>query len=62
MGILPATEFVILSTTNRLKGYTPGKLIFGRDIILLIGYIMWTWNSYFSKIRCKTVKKINSKI
>ena len=36
LGILAAVEFAIFSTTNRLKGYSPGKLVFGRDIIILI--------------------------
>ena len=28
--------FAILSTENVLKGYIPGQLVFGRDMILLI--------------------------
>ena len=36
LGILAASEFAIFSTTNRLKGYSPGQLVFGRDIIILI--------------------------
>ena len=36
MGILDAAGFVIFSTTNRQKGYSPGQLIFGRDMILPI--------------------------
>ena len=36
MGILAAAAFAILSTTNRQKSYIPGKLIFGRDIIIPI--------------------------
>ena len=35
-GILSAAEFEIRSTTNRKKGYSPGQLIFGHDMILLI--------------------------
>ena len=35
-GILAAAEFATFSTTNRLKSYSPGQLVFGRDIILLI--------------------------
>ena len=31
--ILAAAAFVILSTTNKQKGYSPGQLIFGRDMI-----------------------------
>ena len=36
MGILAAAAFVIMSTPDRLKIYTPGQLIFVRDMILLI--------------------------
>ena len=35
-GILSAAAFVILSTTNNKKGYSPDQLIFGCDIILPI--------------------------
>ena len=35
-GIIAAAEFAILSTTNRLKVYSQGKLVFGGDIILPI--------------------------
>ena len=35
-GILAAAAFAIYSTTNRGKGYSPGQLIFGRNIILPI--------------------------
>ena len=35
-GILDAALFAICSTTNRQKSYSPGQLIFGRDMILLI--------------------------
>ena len=34
--ILAAAAFKIFSTTSRQKGYSPGQLIFGRGIILLI--------------------------
>ena len=34
--ILAASEFVICSTTNGKKGYSPGQLIFGHDMILPI--------------------------
>ena len=34
--ILAAASFSIHSKTNGLKGYSPGQLLFGRDIILLI--------------------------
>ena len=34
--ILAAAAFIIISTTNRFKGYSMGQLVFGRDIILPI--------------------------
>ena len=34
--ILAAEAFLIRSTTNRLNGYSPGQLIFVRDMNLLI--------------------------
>ena len=40
MGILVYEVFVILSTTNMLKCYIPGKLILGHDIIIPIKYNM----------------------
>ena len=36
MGILDAAALVNISTKNRLKVYSPGQLLFGRDTILLI--------------------------
>ena len=36
LGILAATEIVMISTTDILKGYSPGQLIFVRDMILPI--------------------------
>ena len=36
VGILAAAAFAIFSTTNGQKGYSPGQLIFGRDMILTI--------------------------
>ena len=33
---MAAAAFAIRSTNNRQKGYSPGQLIFGCDIILLI--------------------------
>ena len=35
-GILAVAAFGIFSTANRQKGYIPGQLIFGRDMILMI--------------------------
>ena len=37
-GILAAAEFAIFSTTNRFKGYSPGQLLFGLNMILPIKY------------------------
>ena len=37
-GILDAAAFAIFSTTNRGEGYSPGQLIFVRDMILPIIY------------------------
>ena len=35
-GILVTAAFTNSSTENRLKGYSPGQLLFGRDMILPI--------------------------
>ena len=35
-GILSSTEFEIRSKTNRIKVYSPGQLIFFRDMIIPI--------------------------
>ena len=34
--ILEMADFVIISTENRLKGYSPGQLLFGSDMIIPI--------------------------
>ena len=39
--ILAAAAFVIRSTTNRMNGYSPVQLIFGRDMILLIKHTVY---------------------
>ena len=36
MGILAAEACVMIWTINRIKGYIPGQLLFGRYMILLI--------------------------
>ena len=54
LGILAASEFAIFSTTNRLKGYSPGQLVFGRDIIILIKH-----NMYWELIRQQKQAQIN---
>ena len=35
-GILSASVLTMISTENRLKVYSPGKLVFGRNMIILI--------------------------
>ena len=40
LGISSASAFIILSTKDGLKCYSPGQLVFGRDIILLIKYMV----------------------
>ena len=40
MGILAAAAFEILSATNRLKVYSAGQLVFGRDMIIPIKHMM----------------------
>ena len=53
-GILDAAEFSIRPTTNRLKCYILGQLLFGCDMILLIKYkVDW------ELIRQKNQTKIN---
>ena len=52
LGILAALEFVIISTTNRMKGYSPVQLIFIRDIILPIKHMV-----HWELIRQKNQKK-----
>ena len=37
-GILAAAAYVIFPTTNRLKFYIPGQLVFGHGVILPIKY------------------------
>ena len=41
--ILAAAAFVIISSTNRLKCYSPGQLVFERDIILPIKHEVDWW-------------------
>ena len=54
LGILAAEEFDIHSTTNRLKGYSPGQFVFGCDTILRIKHkVDW------ELIRQPKQKKIN---
>ena len=60
-GILATSAFVILSTTNKIKGYSPVQLISGHDIILPIN-IGWSGNKYVSKIRRKWLEITRYKI
>ena len=39
-GILSVAAFAIFSTTKSPKDYSPGQLIFGRDIILPINHMV----------------------
>ena len=39
-GILSTSAFAIISTTSRQKVYSPGKLLFGRDMILPIKHMV----------------------
>ena len=39
-GILAAADFAICSTTNRKKAYSLGQLIFGRNMIIPIKYMV----------------------
>ena len=36
MGIVAIAAFAVSSTVHKLKGYTLGQLVFGRDMILQI--------------------------
>ena len=40
MGIFSAASFAIFSTTNGIKGYSPGQLLFGSDKILPIKHMV----------------------
>ena len=35
-GFLDAAAFIISSITNGFKGYSPGQLLFGHDMIIMI--------------------------
>ena len=51
--ILAAAAFVLFSKTNTQKCYTPGQLIFGRDIILPIKHRVY-WELINKQIQTKT--------
>ena len=61
LGILSAYYFSLRSTTNCLKVYIPGQLVFGRDMILLIKHNV-DWELISQKIRRKIIKIISGKI
>ena len=46
--ILLSSDFAIHSTTNSLKCYSPGQLVFGRDMIIPKKYKM-DWESICQK-------------
>ena len=51
-GICSVTAFAIISTTNRKFFYSPGQLIFGREMILPIKHRV-DWELIRQKKRCK---------
>ena len=57
--ILAAAEFTICSTASRQKGYSPGQLIFGRDMILLIKYTV-DWK-FIRKIKQTQINRDNTR-
>ena len=62
--ILVATAFSILSTKNRLKGCSPGQLVFDCDIILLVKHTL-DWELKFQRNQVQINKydiRKNSKI
>ena len=58
-GILDEADFTIRSTTNKKKGYSPGQLIFGRDMILLIKYTV-DWK-FIRKIKQTQINRDNTR-
>ena len=57
LGILDAGAFEFFSTINRLKGYSPGQLVFGRDMSLLIKHNV-DWEIFCQK-KQKQINKDN---
>ena len=61
-GILDAVAFVICSTTNRQRGYSPGQLIFGRDIIIQIKHrVDWELIRQRKQIQINRDKALDNK-
>ena len=58
-GILAAAAFAIHSTTSRQKGYSPGQLIFGRDMIFPIKHRQG-WES-ISQQKHKQINRDNAR-
>ena len=60
-GILAAEAFAICSKTNGQKGYSPGQLIFFRDVILHIddtlNMIDWMWQVTMTSHKVQFKKK-----
>ena len=61
MGILSGTAFAILSTTNGLKGYSPGQLVFGCDMILPIKHKV-DWELICQRKQIQLINIISVKI
>ena len=40
-GILAAAAFAILSTSNMLKGFSPGQLVFGHEMFPLVKHTVY---------------------
>ena len=53
-GILSASSLEIISTINRQNSYSPGQLVFGRDMILLVKHKV-----YWELIRQRNQTQIN---
>ena len=59
MGILAEAAFVIFSTENRLKYYSRGQLVFGRDMIIVIKHkVYWELNRQQKQIQ---INKYNTR-
>ena len=64
MGILAVSSFSIIYTENIIKGYSLGKLLFGRDNILPVEHTVY-WSLIFQRNKAQINKyniRKNSKI
>ena len=59
--ILDVSEFAILSTTNSLKGYSPGQLLFVRDMIIPIKHKV-DWGLILQRKQTQINKDVSAKI